>query len=788
MRAVFIRAIEAKNKATALRDGAADYNNAVRFEVETETFSAIPRSPFAYWASDRVRRLFSTMQLFESKERFANAGTSTGDDQRFVRLWWEPKPVEERWRLYTKGGSRATFYADVFALVDWLQDGLPIELSFAGGRVRKPFFGRTGITWPLRGIRFSAQAVPPGCVFSVAGKMAFAPEWQLPALLAVFNSRIWDSLIGLYAGKVGGVQYEVGIIQSLPLAPDVVRHQRLAALTCLAWALKRRLDTRSETSHAFVLPALLQVPVDTLWSRAEAWRARVTAAEAELTEIQDEIDELCFVAYGIDGEDRERIELGFGAAGDVSDEAQADDDADDDSEPDEGDVAPLVTSLLSWCVGVSTGRFDARLAIGDGKRPAEPEPFDPLPPCSPGMLTGDDGLLVDAPPHGYPIDFPRDGVLVDDQGHDHDLVARTREVFQVVFGDDADDRWREAAEILDPRGRNLRAWFAGSFFEDHIKRYSKSRRKAPIYWQLATPSASYSVWLYYHRFTRDTLYRVLHDYVAPKLKHEERKLTSLTQDAGPNPSASQPKEIDTQERFVAELRAFRDEVARVAPLWNPDLNDGVIINFAPLWRLVPQHRSWQKECKKVWDKLVAGDYDWAHLAMHLWPERVVPKCAKDRSLAIAHGLEDVFWEEDDGGKWHEKTVSKEVVQQLIEERTSPAVKAALEDLLSAPAPTKSSRARRSGGRRRRAARAAASTPRPRGNGTPARASLDARTIEAVKQAIAAASDGASKSDVMGATGISASEWNAAIRELLAQGVVTKTGAARGTRYHLQGGD
>ena len=46
-----------------------------------------------------------------------------------------------------------------------------------------------------------------------------------------------------------------------------------------------------------------------------------------------------------------------------------------------------------------------------------------------------------------------------------------------------------------------------------------------------------------------------------------------------------------------------------------------------------------------------AEHDWAHLAMHLWPERVVPKCAKDRSLAIAHGLEEVFWVEGIDGKW-----------------------------------------------------------------------------------------------------------------------------------------
>ena len=35
-----------------------------------------------------------------------------------------------------------------------------------------------------------------------------------------------------------------------------------------------------------------------------------------------------------------------------------------------------------------------------------------------------------------------------------------------------------------------------------------------------------------------------------------------------------------------------------------------------------------------------GDYDWAHLAMGYWPDRVREKCKTDKSLAIAHGLED----------------------------------------------------------------------------------------------------------------------------------------------------
>jgi len=64
---------------------------------------------------------------------------------------------------------------------------------------------------------------------------------------------------------------------------------------------------------------------------------------------------------------------------------------------------------------------------------------------------------------------------------------------------------------------------------------------------------------------------------------------------------------------------------------------------------------------------------------------VVPKCATDRSLAIAHGLEDVFWVEGENGKWKPRPIPARPVEELVRERTSPAVKAALKSLLEAPA-------------------------------------------------------------------------------------------------------
>jgi hypothetical protein len=312
---------------------------------------------------------------------------------------------------------------------------------------------------------------------------------------------------------------------------------------------------------------------------------------------------------------------------------------------------------ISWLVGVAFGRFDSRLATGERATPSEPEPFDPLPPRSPAMYpVGDE-----------PADLP--DLLVDDEGHADDLTARVVAI-------------AERVKVSAPE--NLRGWLSKDFFPLHIKMYSKSRRKAPIYWQLATRSASYSVWLYIHAFSKDTLFRVQNHYVAPKLAHEGRRLESLISELPDRATAAQRKELAAQEAVVEELLVFLDEVKRVAPLWKPNLDDGVIINFAPLWRLVPQNKSWQKELKSTWDALSEGKYDWAHLAMHLWPERVVPKCAKDRSLAIAHGLEEVFWVEGTDGKWTARTAPTRSVDELVREQTSPAVKSALKSLLDAP--------------------------------------------------------------------------------------------------------
>lgn len=604
----FLRLLADKDKAcnllascTALRAG--EYDARV-FQVAPESFRAVPGAPFAYWVSEAVRQVFKRLPAFECDERTARQGLATAEDFRFVRTWWEEPG--NGWHGFAKGGTFSPFYADVYLAVNWRSEGQSLT-AFSGSVIRNPtHYFRPGLTWPRRtqgGL--SLRAMPAGCIFADKGPAAFvaddAPD-ALLALLALVNSQAFGLLVSL---QMAFGSYEVGVIQKTPI-PDLNAEQQatLAALARRAWSLKRTLDTIEETAHAFALPAALRARLDDY---------DPSVIEAELARIQAEIDAIAFDLYGFGEADRAAVQTSQGAAN----EGDAETNADDDGDEEEG-AAPIdqTAGLLSWAVGVAFGRFDWRLATSERAAPAEPEPFDPLPAQSPGMLP--DGA---APFHAHA------GILVDDAGHPHDLARLLEEVL---------------ARVDAPVPSDVRRWLQRDFFPFHLQRYSKSRRKAPIYWPLSTTSGSYTLWVYYPSLTSQTLYSAINDFVEPKLKQVGADVTAL-RNKGSARTRDDEKQFETLQAFELELIELRDTLLKLAPTYKPNHDDGVQISAAPLWPLF-RHKPWQKVLKDTWAKLEKDDYDWSHLAMNYWPERVREKCTTDKSLAIAHGLEDLYVE------------------------------------------------------------------------------------------------------------------------------------------------
>mgnify|MGYP001210751183 CR=1 FL=1 len=619
----FFRLLEESDKATALVEACAHLragkNDARHFEIEPELFDTVPGKPFSYWLTAGQLQAFGDFPSFEKAGHLACVTNQVGDDGRYFRAWWEVTvPTLEKlvWIPLAKGGKFGAFYQDVHLLVAWNQTRATY-LGFVGTEHRpleKPAsadnFLRPGLTWPRRTQQFGIRVLPSGCIFSNKGPAVFVennkPE-ELLSIAALMNSAAFKGLLAarLNAGDSTARSFEVGIIQTTPfpiLDPTVC--QAFADLSGRAWVLMRTLDTTDETSHAFLLPATLRGRLDNY---------DTPAIEAELARIQARIDAIAFDLYGFSETDRVAVQARQGAANEGETETNADEDSDEEESP-----APIdqTAGLLSWAVGVAFGRFDWRLATGERAAQHEPAPFDPLPVKSPGML-----------PDGAEPFHTHAGILVDDQGHPHDLAHLVEEVL---------------GRIDMPVPDDVRRWLQRDFFHFHLQRYSKSRRKAPIYWPLATASGSYTLWVFYPSLSSQTLYTAINDFVEPKLKEVGAGGTAL-RNKGIARTRDEEKQFETLQAFELELIELRDTLLAIAPSYQPNHDDGVQITAAPLWPLF-RHKPWQNVLKDTRTKLEKGDHDWAHLAMSYWPVRVREKCKTDKSLAIAHDLEELYVE------------------------------------------------------------------------------------------------------------------------------------------------
>ena len=636
--------------------------------IHRDVFSALPKSVLTFWLPNSILDLYHSQPSIDSDLVDARCGMSSSDNPRFYKVWWEVSNSDigesNRWRFLANGGPACPLFRQQIYVVNWSDNGRETKARVAAlygsssrTIINEPYYFRPGLTFSKRTESFTSQFLPEGGVFSNEGQAAFPHALNNAySILAYLNS----SMVSYILNSIAGQHKEAGYVGSIPSPHSSYTNSTLTV-------------ERMRRAHQILLEAAACIPE----SQVFHWPLSVAGdTNCTINSTYENISKMSTELKGIFQENDKALEQSIGISTDdhVPWEYRIWDISNCIYETNNANLSKVIAiDYISYLLGHAFGRWEYRETSIVSS--ILKNPFQPVKPRCPALRN----INVDT----------AEKILVDDPGHVLDISSAIESAHNALVSIKAvaPGELQLAQMLMTNKESDLRILIRSDLFQVHIERYSKSRRKAPIYWHLATPTASYSIWLYYHQFTRDTFFRLLNDHVVPKLQHEERKLTSIIQDVGPNPTSSQRKEIEDQDTFIDELRTFRDEVEKVAPLWNPNLNDGVILNFAPLWRLVPHNRSWQGECKKTWEKLCKGDYDWTKLAIHLWPERVVPKCADDRSLAISHDLEEIFWYEDEDGKWHQKSVSQKEIDDLVADRTSPAVKDALKTLQEAPSPT-----------------------------------------------------------------------------------------------------
>ena len=92
------------------------------YRREAETFKQIPGTPIAYWASDAMLGLFANNPQI-SDVAFPKQGSTLGNNELFLRRWYEVSNGSSRWFPCMKGGVFRRWYGNQSYVVDWADDG-----------------------------------------------------------------------------------------------------------------------------------------------------------------------------------------------------------------------------------------------------------------------------------------------------------------------------------------------------------------------------------------------------------------------------------------------------------------------------------------------------------------------------------------------------------------------------------------------------------------------------------------------------------------------------------------
>ncbi len=350
-------------------------------------------------------------------------GNHTFDDERFLRLRHEVERTSnpEAWIAFEKGGEYQPFQSSTPLLLQWKNDGLELrELNIAAygsdAQVMQSskYWKRFGLCYThVSSVGFSPRVLPSNVIFSSESISIFLYDSEK------MNSKqryltILGFMVSTAAQELGSVFGRYRKIENRAVSGMPISFKRLepfgadfAALAQKGIELCLKLESMDETSPHFLIPELIS-------NKCLSQQSRSQIAQ-ELSILYRSIDELADNCLEILDSDltvarRKSLVPQFAAFREIR--------SDKDRWAD----------MLMWSVGVAFGRFDWRTTLGDIAASPKPEPFDPLPAKSPGMLSDTDEPFL-----------AHSGILVDDKGHPHDLPRLVEEVlaqFNITTSDD----------------------------------------------------------------------------------------------------------------------------------------------------------------------------------------------------------------------------------------------------------------------------------------------------------------------------------------------------------------
>lgn len=542
-----------------------------------ENFKKIPGTPIAYWASASVIEAFVKGKPLE---KFAppKQGSTTGNNDLFLRLWFEVTYKPQKWYKCLKGGAYRKWYGNQDYYIDWEDNGHNIKTEGRQTIRNADKLFKAGISWSRVTIGASSfRIMPKGFFFESASGVCFPQEKDTFYTLGLLNSNVIQ--------KFAEMLNPTATLQSGDLAriPILVSSNKYSNATqqvedCVNIS---RIDWDSfETSWDFKQHPLLR-NVSTISEAFNEWQTECEERFNQLKANEEELNRIFIDIYGLQDELTPEVE-------------------DKDVTVRKADSQRDIKSLLSYAVGCMFGRYstykDGLLFAGE---PYSLQAFVDKMNERPGTISAEElerayrnkGIVVDE------MFFPdADNVIpiTDEEYLDDDIVSRLCAWLKAVYGADTlEANLDYIAKALGNKGSTsreiIRNYFLNDFFKDHCQTYSVTGSgKRPIYWLFDSGKQNgFKALVYLHRYTPDTIGNLRIDYLHKMQRVYESEINRMQDmmdhSGNAREVAAASKRKDKLAKQLKECREYDEKISHLAlSRIELDLDDGVKVNYRKL--------------------------------------------------------------------------------------------------------------------------------------------------------------------------------------------------------------
>lgn len=532
-------------------------------------FSKIPGSPIAYWVSDNFVSNFSEKSI--SDKFLPKFGMSTGDGNRFIRMWHEvmvdriditlttiteASKKNVLWVPLDKGGSYRKWYGNNNYVVWWKNNGEDIK-NCKKAAVRSPqYFFTSHISWTLISSGdFSSRYFKDGYALDTASNcIYFKDNIEKIDVLGFLNSIVADKYLQILNPTMN---FSCGVIGKLPyMIKNELLKNKIDDYVSINIQLSKDDWDSFETSWDFKVHPLVKSHVNTISEAYNLWNAECESRFNTLKSNEEELNRIFIDIYGLQDELDPYVE-------------------DKDVTVRKADLVRDVKSFISYAVGCMFGRYSLDvegLAYAGGKWDSSkystfiPDADDIIPIC-------------------------------DEEYFEDDIVTRFVEFVKAVYGSDTlEDNLSFIANALGGKGAPrdvLRNYFLNDFFKDHCNTYQVTGSgKRPIYWLFDSGKKNgFKALVYIHRYAPDLIARMRTGYIHPQQARYRTQVELLQSQIDDASSTSERVKLSKQLKKIneqlLELNKYEEVVHHWADKMEPmDLDDGVKANYAKFQELL----------------------------------------------------------------------------------------------------------------------------------------------------------------------------------------------------------